>query len=205
MTKNEPLGCLLISIREMAERMSPDELQGALGSFICSRDASIERFIHDEALAFAEDMYGTTYCFVDEGAWLSGKVTICGIFTLAIAATDFSGLSKSQMKKVFGHKTRGKVGPHRGAWLLGQFARADGVAPHELSGKEMYRCVLEVLRSLREASSGRVLVLECAPELVPVYESYDFKILPQPSDAFSRGLVTMYAIPEPKRSPLYAA
>lgn len=106
---------------------------------------------------------------------------------------------------MFGHKTRGKAGPHRGAWLLGQFARADDVTSYVLPGNEMHRCVLEVLRGLREASSGRVLVLECAPELVPVYKSYDFKILPLASDASPRRLVTMYAIPEPKRSPLYAA
>lgn len=196
---------LLFSVRELAERFSRRALEKMMDDFSCSRDRSIEHFIHDEALEFSEEMYGTTYVFLERDSWMRGRLRVMGIFTLAIAATDFSGLSKSQMKKVFGHKTRGKVGPHRGAWLLGQFARADGVAPHELSGKEMYRCVLEVLRSLREASSGRVLVLECAPELVPVYESYDFKILPQPSDAFSRGLVTMYAIPEPKRSPLYVA
>ena len=196
---------LLFSVRELAERFSRRALEKMMDDFSCSRDRSIEHFIHDEALEFSEEMYGTTYVFLERDSWMRGRLRVMGIFTLAIAATDFSGLSKSQMKKVFGHKTRGKVGPHRGAWLLGQFARADGVAPYELSGKEMYRCVLEVLRSLREASSGRVLVLECAPDLVSVYESYDFKILPQPSDVSSRGLVTMYAIPEPKRSPLYAA
>lgn len=196
---------LLFSPRELAARFPRKALEKMLADFSCSRDKSIESFIRNEALEFLEELYGTTYVFLDRDSWMWGRLRVMGIFTLAIAATDFSGLSKSQMKKVFGHKRRGKAGPHRGAWLLGQFARADGVSAQTLSGKEMYYCVLDVLRGLREASSGRVLVLECAPELVPVYQSYDFKVLPPPPDASPRHLVTMYAIPEPKRSPLYAA
>lgn len=59
------------------------------------------------------------------------------------------------------------------------------------------------MRRLREGSSGRALILECVPDLVPLYESYDFKVLPV--DDSDKRLVTMYVIPEPKRSPLYSA
>ena len=193
---------LVLSVRELSGLFSKSKLMNALSKFKCSRDQSIERFVRTESLEFAEDMYGTTYVIVEERSWLAGRLTIQGIFTLAIATADFSGLSKSQHKKIFGHKTRGKIGPHRGAWLLGQFARSDDVDSDELPGREMYSCVLEKLRSLREASSGRVLILECVPQLQRVYESYDFKMLPPPDDTPQR-LVTMYTIPEPKRSPLY--
>lgn len=195
-------GYLVLSIRELAERVSRFDLGIALSNFTCMRDPSIERFVRCQSMVFAEEMYGATYFFLDAYAWVRGRIVILGIFTLAIAAADFGSLSKSQHKKVFGHKTHGKSGSHRGAWLLGQFARADGVSADELPGREMYQCALATLRRLREASSGRVLILECAPYLVPVYESYDFKVLPM-RDKEKPGLATMYAIPEPKRSFLY--
>ena len=182
--------------------VSRDELNNALQSFTCMRDRAIERFVRNEAVEFSEEFYGSTYAFLGNDAWSRDMLSILGIFTLAIAVADFRGLSKAQLKKIFGHKTRGKSGPHRGAWLLGQFARSDGVSSEELPGKEMYSRVLDVLRELREASSGRVLILECASELQPVYESYDLKVLPKPAGD-SGELITMYTIPEPKRSPLY--
>lgn len=194
---------LLLSVREIAQRVAENDVRAALARFSCSRDHSIERFVRTEAIEFAEELYGTTYIFLDKESWLKGELTILGIFTLAIATADFGGLSKSQHKKVFGHKSHGKTGPHRGAWLLGQFARADGVNSDVLSGKEMYSWVLQKLRRLREGSSGRALILECVPDLVPLYESYDFKVLPV--DDSDKRLVTMYAIPEPKRSLLYSA
>ena len=192
---------VLFSVRELAQYIPEDKLRKALEEFECSRDSSIERFVRNESLEFAEDMYGTTYIFVSSEAWKKGKLAILGIFTLAIATADFSGLSKSQHKRVFGHKTRGKAGPHRGAWLLGQFARADGVSAATLPGREMYARALERLRRLREESSGRALILECLPELVPIYEAYDFKVLPV--DDSDKRLITMYTVPEPKHSPLY--
>lgn len=99
---------LLFSIRELATRFPRKALEKMLSDFSCSRDESIERFIRDEAIGFSEEMYGTTYVFLERNSWMRGELRVVGIFTLAIAATDFSGLSKSQMKKVFGHKTRGK-------------------------------------------------------------------------------------------------
>lgn len=203
MDNGSQLSYTVLSIRELAEYVSHDVLTEALRAFMCSRDPSIERFVRNEAIKFAEELYGTTYVFLDKESWLQDELRILGIFTLAIATADFSGLSKSQHKKVFGHKSHGKTGPHRGVWLLGQFARADGVNPDTLSGKEMYSWVLQKLRRLREGSSGRALILECVPDLVPLYESYDFKVLPV--DDSDKRLITMYAIPEPKRSPLYSA
>ena len=75
--------------------------------------------------------------------------------------------------------------------------------PDTLPGKEMYSWALRKLRRLREGSSGRALILECVPNLVSLYKSYDFKVLPV-NDPDKR-LITMYTIPEPKRSPLYPA
>ena len=193
---------VLLSIRDLAECVPEEELRAALERFSCSRDDSIERFVRNEALEFANELYGATYLFLRSSSWMRNELSIMGIFTLAITAANFSGLSKTQLKKVFGHKTRGKAGPHRGAWLLGQFARADGTSHDDLSGEEMYRRVLEKLRELREASSGRAIILECSPELCKLYESYDFKRLPTKNEDGTR-LVTMYAIPEPKRSPVY--
>lgn len=203
MDNDNQLSYTVLSIRELAEFVPHDELAKALRAFMCSRDPSIERFVRNEAIEFAEELYGTTYVFLDKESWLRDELRILGIFTLAIATADFSGLSKSQHKKVFGHKSHGKTGPHRGAWLLGQFARADGVNPDTLPGKEMYSWALRKLRRLREGSSGRALILECVPNLVSLYKSYDFKVLPV--DDPDKRLITMYTIPEPKRSPLYPA
>lgn len=47
---------LLFSVRELAERFSRRALEKMMDDFSCSRDRSIEHFIHDEALEFSEEM-----------------------------------------------------------------------------------------------------------------------------------------------------
>ena len=56
----------VLSIRELAEFVPYGELAEALRVFICSRDPSIERFVRNEAIEFAEELYGTTYVFLDK-------------------------------------------------------------------------------------------------------------------------------------------
>ena len=68
------------SVRELAQYIPEDKLRKALEEFECSRDSSIERFVRNESLEFAEDMYGTTYIFVSSEAWKKRKARYIGHF-----------------------------------------------------------------------------------------------------------------------------
>lgn len=61
---------LLLSVREIAQRVAENDVRAALARFSCSRDHSIERFVRTEAIEFAEELYGTTYIFLDKESWL---------------------------------------------------------------------------------------------------------------------------------------
>ena len=99
---------VLFSVRELAQYIPEDKLRKALEEFECSRDSSIERFVRNESLEFAEDMYGTTYIFVSSEAWKKESLLYWAFLRSLLRQRISAGFQNLNIKGFLGIRLAGK-------------------------------------------------------------------------------------------------
>lgn len=168
-------------------------LEQRLKEFRCSRDEQLEKFIHEQAVFFEKKGYGRTYLVLDISSdRLIGIPPIAAFFTLALTATDYSGISKSKKEKVLGSK------PGRNAFrafagiLIGQLARDDRYDASFIDGEALLRECEHHIELGRQYLGGRIVYLDCREALVKTYQKSNYRLLSERSN--SEGYFKMYKV-----------
>lgn len=145
-------------------------LAEALSHFSCKKDIEVENFLKYQALNFEKRGLCRTYIDVDSDIlFTKNKVKIDGFFSLAICNISFEEqVSRSMRNRIA--DTDNFVAP---AYLIGQIARHDNSTKGY--GQKLITDALLKIREAKELVGGKLLVLDCRPELVQYYQSYGFK------------------------------
>jgi hypothetical protein len=168
-------------------------LENRLKGFRCVRDEQLESFAHDLALFYEAKGYGRTYLVFDTTDEARDEIpAIVAFFTLALTATDYSGINKSKKEKVLGSKPGRNTFKAFAGILIGQLARDDRYGSDFINGSELLGECERYINYGRHYLGGRIVYLDCRRELVKTYQKSDYKQLTDvPSD---EGYFKMYKV-----------
>jgi hypothetical protein len=168
-------------------------LESRLQEFHCVRDKQLESFVHDLALFYEAKGYGRTYLVFDTVNEAQDEIpAIVAFFTLALTATDYSGISKSKKERVLGSKPGRNTFKAFAGILIGQLARDDRYGSDFINGSELLEECERYINYGRHYLGGRIVYLDCRRELVKTYQKSDYKQL---TDVPSReGYFKMYKV-----------
>jgi hypothetical protein len=182
-----PLGLM------MGQGIDRELLDSRLKGFLCKRDTQLERFIHEQAVIYEQRGFGRTYLVFDPSVGADNSIpSLAAFFTLAITATDYSGISKSKREKVLGSKPGRDTFEAFGGILIGQLARDDRYDASFINGSELLiECEKYIARG-RQHLGGRIVYLDCRGPLVETYRQSNYKLLVnEPNDD---GYFKMYKV-----------
>lgn len=159
-----------VSLKVILDVFGEENTEKLLSSFSISRDEDVQRFIRSLAIAYEKSGNSRTFFFVEEDVRFLGFVSLAmSIITLP------DKISKSRRKRITG---LGRYGaPYVSSYLIGQIARFDGVPREELSGDDMFRDILNLLRESRNIVGGRTIAIDCKDVMVGYYEKRGFSKL----------------------------
>jgi hypothetical protein len=94
--KGIPLSPLLSLLERSSSR---SQVRKLLGSFHCSRNEDVERFLHQRAITFEEKGLSRTYLWIGRS---EGKPTVLAYFTIALKAIYLGGEILNAIKQLGG-------------------------------------------------------------------------------------------------------
>lgn len=160
---------------------SPEIIANVLGKFSCAKDADIENFIRNKAVEFEGLFKSRTYLLCDEEALVNNEWNILGYFSLSLKTLILpEDMSIRARKEIDGY--RGKIHgiPIRevSCYLIGQLARNDSISRDVISGIELLKAALDVVRIAHGAVGGRYVMIECHDNknLLEFYSNNGFKV-----------------------------
>ena len=153
-------GFFIVNIQDLIQHIGEDNVISLLGTFSCSKNEEIEKFIRERAVDFVHRKLAVTYLVFDE------EGNCVAYFTLANKALEFPvlGMSVSTRKRIeryskFNEKSGVYIVP---AFLLAQFGKNYSYPKkHALSGDALMDFVFEVVASIQYMIGGGILYLEC--------------------------------------------
>jgi hypothetical protein len=168
-------------------------LNRRIKGFRCSRDKQLENFIHDQAVFYESKGYGRTYLVFNISDLSQGGVPpIAAFFTLALTATDYSGISKNKKEKVLGSKPGRNTFRSFAGILIGQLARDDCYDSSFIDGEALLRECENYIERGRQYLGGRIVYLDCKEALVRTYQKCNYRLLTDvPTD---EGYYKMYKV-----------
>jgi retron-type reverse transcriptase len=113
-------------------------------------------------------------------------------FTLAITATDYSGISKSKKEKVLGSKPGRSTFKAFGGILVGQLARDDRYDATFINGAELLIECERYIERGRQFLGGCIVYLDCKQALVETYQKSHYKLLA--NEPTEEGYFKMYKV-----------
>jgi hypothetical protein len=168
-------------------------LENRLRGFRCVRDEQLESFAHDLALFYEAKGYGRTYLVLDTTNESQSEIpAIVAFFTLALTATDYSGISRSKKEKVLGSKPGRNTFKAFAGILVGQLARDDRYDSDFINGSELLAECERYINYGRHYLGGRIVYLDCKDALVKTYQKSGYKQLTDVSS--DEGYFKMYKI-----------
>jgi hypothetical protein len=145
--------------------------------FRCVRDQQLESFLHDQAIRYERKGFGRTYLVFDVSSGKDHVPPIAAFFTLAITATDYSGISRSRKEKVLGSKPGRDTYRAFGGILIGQLARDDRYDSSFINGTELLMECEKYIEMGRRYIGGRIVYLDCKDALIETYQKSQYELL----------------------------
>jgi len=178
----------LVRLSDLVDQFDPDEVQGLLDSFVCSKNSDVESFLHTTATLIEESDKGRTYLAVTTSSYESpdSPLEILGYFTLALKYLPFGPGGSNSMKKKLNGLSSGVEGV--AGYLIGQLGRNDN-APVQIAGSALLDAALDQVSGVRDAIGGRFVIVECEqnPKLISFYENNSFIRIPNdPNDSMAQ-------------------
>ncbi len=151
----------IVSIPDLLELKGEEWTQKVIAGFSCAKNEEIEYFLKTDAVEFAKRKMSITYLVFDEA------VNLAAYFTLTHKSAKIPSriLSNTQLKKLAAHaklddsKTYFDVS----AFLIAQFGKNSN-CKHTVSGAELMRYALAILRKAQRLVGGSITYLECEQE-----------------------------------------
>jgi hypothetical protein len=182
-----PLGVLLDSGFDMKL------LERRLKEFRCIRDEQLQSFVHEQVIFYETKSYGRTYLVFDTSTDTADSIPrIAAFFTLALTATDYSGISRSKKEKVLGSKPGRNTFKSFAGILIGQLARDDRYGSNFINGETLLRECEAYINLGRRYLGGRIIYLDCKDAVIKTYQKSNYKLLADVASA--EGYFKMYKI-----------
>jgi hypothetical protein len=151
-----PLGALLDS------GFDTELLERRFKEFRCVRDEQLQSFARNHAIFYEVKGYGRTYLVFDTTEDVADSIPgIAAFFTLALTATDYSGISRSKKEKVLGSKPGRNTFRSFAGILVGQLARDDRYGSDFINGETLLRECEAYIELGRRYLGGRIIYLDC--------------------------------------------
>ncbi len=140
-----------------------------LETFSCCKDEDVKRFLVEDAINYERVGEARTFLILNDDAWSNGNIQIDGYFSLAIKIINFSKDLGSEFSfKIFERKRNSAP-----AYLIGQLAKSDSMPKG--FGCEILQVALSKIRLANEQVGGKLIYLDCKPELISYYVKHGFK------------------------------
>jgi len=136
-------------------------------------DKNVEEFLKNKALEFDKRNVSRTYLFVEENAFVNGKLMIQAYFTLALKTLFFdSRVSKRMIQKIDGFS---KDADCVSAILIGQLGK-DLIHGDVLHGSDILFEAMNLAYEIFSTVGCRIVLIECEQidKLVEFYEINGF-------------------------------
>ena len=148
----------VINILDLIDNVGEPEVISSISSFKCSKNKEIEKFIHSDAINFAKQKISVTHLVFDENA------NIVGYFTLTHKSIKVSAefLSNTAKKKIerFTNLDKDTNSYDVSAFLIAQFGK-NATYENDITGDEMMKFAISILRKVQRQIGGGVMFLEC--------------------------------------------
>ena len=172
---------IVLNIREYLEnedkRLGEDKLEQLLSEFSCPLNMDVERFLKQQAIAFAKKHQAVTYLVLSlEDAELLGYFSIT-IKPLVVRAEPFSNTVRRKLAR-FSEIDKGEQTYNLAAYLIAQLGKNfnDG-ARGRITGQELLVAAIRQAQILQYQAGGMVVFVEAddKEKLLSFYENYGFK------------------------------
>ena len=148
-----------------------NEMRQLLHTFVCVKEPDIEKFFHNEAVSYSEQMLGSSYCFID-----SASKEIVGAFCVACASIETSKMPKPMRNKLNRKIPYTKQRETYPAILLAQLAIAD-----KYQGQNLGDWLLDFVKCWAHDESKRLaarfMIIDALnhPKVLSFYARNNFK------------------------------
>ncbi len=169
---------VVIPLGEILKDYNESKIAEAFKEFSCSRDADLENFLQNKAIAYQRTNFGKSYLCIDKKELDNGHFKIMAYFTLAQRPMNISNLSKTKKRKVLGDYP-GRDGLDMvPAYLIGQLGRCDDYSNSDLSGEQILNECYHAISLAARVVGGNMIILECREHMYEkFYEGQGFKKL----------------------------
>lgn len=179
----------LVSIGDLlASGASKSSVKRALWAFQCARNDDVVSFLRKHAVNNELNGASRTYLALDFEAMTQGRIVIVAFFTLAIAVTDYTGISAERRLEIMGHVPGIESNSYFPGYLLAQLARDDRYTRDDFNCLDLVALAEEYISEAIGYVGGRVIYLDCKKPLVSYYERQGYEVLCYDSE---RGLHKM--------------
>ena len=192
MYKKDNFACL--SIPELSNSISYDDMQNKFNNFVCSKNLEIENFLHENAIEFAKKNQAISHIILD-----TSSEDVIAYFTLTIKPICFEigKLSKTALKRFermaeidFNNNT---ITP--AAYLIAQLGKKDS---SDISLVDIFYFVDKCVLDIQNFCGGVVEFLESEnnEKLIDMYKDKGFKTfnIRKSKSGEDRKLVQMYRL-----------
>lgn len=162
-------------LSDLLEILGEESVSELLSSLSVSRNQDVHKFITKEAIKYEKSGNARSFIFMSDALEPLGFVALA--LNVVVIPEE---ISSTKRKKITGY---GRIFSDAvPGYLIGHFARFDGVPKELLSGDNMFEMIFEQVKNVRSIFGGRILAVDCQDELVPYYSEKGFQKLNKVSD-----------------------
>ena len=173
---------MLISLKDLINEMSEEELERLLSTFECSLDSDIEYFLRNRAITYEKLSKARTFLVLDEKDLTEksiDKVTVMGYIALALKVLTVPEETSNRMRKEIdglSAKIHGEQITAFPVYLIGQLGRNSNILSADLPGQQLVEYAYNVIQPAVNAVGGRYILIECHedPSLISFYRNNGF-------------------------------
>ncbi len=173
---------MLISLKDLINELSEEELNRLLSSYECILDSDIEFFLKNRAITYEELSKARTYLIFEEDELANksiDEVTVLGYIALALKVLTVPEETSNRMRKEIdglSAKIHGEQINAFPVYLIGQLGRNSKVSNDVLPGEQLIEYAYEVMQPAVNAVGGRYILIECHEDehLLSFYKKNEF-------------------------------
>ena len=159
----------------LSDGWSKAAIRRSMRLFKCERNTDVEEFAHRRALSNELNGSTRTYLVLDGSAYEEDELVIMAFVSVALTATDYSGIAPEARREILGNVPGIWVNNSFPGYLIAELARDDEYDNEDVPGDMLMMHAESCIREAMELVGGGLVYLDCKGELVGYYNDFGYE------------------------------
>lgn len=137
-------------LADLLANKSTNQIKKLLKTFVCTKNADVQDFLHNKAITFERNLRSCTYLYVS-----NADKSVAGYFSIGITYTLTNKLDKAVVKFLDGYTDETIAIP---CYLIGQLGKSDTCK--EKIGSFLLDDALSIIDKAQESLKGRFVLID---------------------------------------------